>query len=104
MLRILKSEALADLRYRKRQVVEQFLGMSQQMLGYECLSGDAGLGFHQFAEVSGREAAFVCEHCHGGYAAGFRFIGDVLVEHIFETAYRAVIDFFARDELALVEA
>ena len=61
VLRILKAEALAHLRYAEGFVNKQLAGSRKQSVVDQALGGFARLGLDQFAEVFGRIAAFAAK-------------------------------------------
>ena len=104
VLRILKAEALAHLRYAEGFVNKQLAGSRKQSVVDQALSGFARLGLDQFAEVFGRIAAFVGKVGNGGQPFTFRLLGNVFVEQRDESPYHRMIYLLARDKLAVVEA
>ena len=61
MLRVFEAEAIANHRDGQRLVVKKLFGISKNMVGNDVLGGTTCFHTHQIAEISARQAAFVCK-------------------------------------------
>lgn len=78
VLGIFKSESAADLTDRQQFIAEIFLGGSQQTIVDEILGGPSGFSLDQLAEVTGCQAAFVCEITDTGQSFFFCLVTKII--------------------------
>ena len=84
---------------------EAVTGLGEEVLLDELLRTVARLGFHEVAEVVGREVQRIGKVAHGGHSlTGGETLGEIVVEQDVETLHELTVNGFAGDELAVVEA
>ena len=84
---------------------EAVTGLSDEVLLDELLGTIARLGFHEVAEVVGREVQRIGKVAHGGHSlSGGEALGEIVIEQNVEALHQLAVDGFSRDELAVVEA
>ena len=104
-MRVLETEGVGYLADGVGGRGKAVTGLGDEVLLDELLRTISCLGFHEIAEVVGREVQRIGEIAHGRHSlTGGEALGEIVVEHCGKALHQLAVYGFAGDELAVVEA